>query len=198
MQDLVGPAVGTLALVALGGYLLGSIPFGLLLTRVAGLGDIRNIGSGNIGATNVLRTGNKGAALATLLLDAGKGGLAVALARWLVGEDAAQVAALTPGYNVGFEPAIPGSAAGNQQVIQTFSAKWITDLDVTYRFSKQLSASLGVNNLFNIYPSENIRSRVVGGVAYSGSDNVGIFPYSSVSPFGFNGASYYGKVSWKF
>jgi glycerol-3-phosphate acyltransferase PlsY len=65
-----------------GGYLLGSIPFGLLLTRMAGLGDIRNIGSGNIGATNVLRTGNKGLALATLLLDGGKGAAAVFLARW--------------------------------------------------------------------------------------------------------------------
>jgi len=59
------------------GYLLGSIPFGLLLTRSAGLGDIRAIGSGNIGATNVLRTGNKGLAAATLLLDALKGTLAV-------------------------------------------------------------------------------------------------------------------------
>ena len=55
------------------GYLLGSIPFGLILTRAAGLGDIRRIGSGNIGATNVLRTGNKGLAAATLLLDGGKG-----------------------------------------------------------------------------------------------------------------------------
>ena len=59
------------------GYLLGSIPFGLLLTRVAGLGDVRKIGSGNIGATNVLRTGNKGLAAATLLLDALKGTAAV-------------------------------------------------------------------------------------------------------------------------
>ena len=57
MQDLVGPAIGTLALVALGGYLLGSIPFGVVITRAAGAGDVRNIGSGNIGATNVLRTG---------------------------------------------------------------------------------------------------------------------------------------------
>ena len=72
MQDLVGPAVGTLALVALGGYLLGSIPFGVVITRAAGAGDVRNIGSGNIGATNVLRTGRKDMALATLLLDAGK------------------------------------------------------------------------------------------------------------------------------
>ncbi|HZB91354.1 MAG TPA: glycerol-3-phosphate 1-O-acyltransferase PlsY [Stellaceae bacterium] len=61
-------------------YLLGSIPFGLLLTRLAGHGDIRGIGSGNIGATNVLRTGNKGLALATLLLDAGKGAAAVLVA----------------------------------------------------------------------------------------------------------------------
>ena len=64
----------------LGGYLLGSIPFGLLLTRAAGLGDVRQIGSGNIGATNVLRTGNKGLAAATLLLDAAKGAAAVLLA----------------------------------------------------------------------------------------------------------------------
>ena len=62
------------------GYLLGSIPFGLLLTRAAGLGDVRNIGSGNIGATNVLRTGRKGLAAATLLLDATKGAAAVLLA----------------------------------------------------------------------------------------------------------------------
>ena len=65
---------------ALGGYLLGSVPFGLVLTRLAGLGDIRQIGSGNIGATNVLRTGRKGLALATLLLDGGKGAIAVGLA----------------------------------------------------------------------------------------------------------------------
>lgn len=65
------------------GYLLGSIPFGLLLTRMAGLGDVRKIGSGNIGATNVLRTGNKGLAALTLLLDALKGSAAVWIAgRW--------------------------------------------------------------------------------------------------------------------
>jgi acyl phosphate:glycerol-3-phosphate acyltransferase len=69
------------ALAALGGYLLGSIPFGLVITRWAGLGDIREIGSGNIGATNVLRTGRKDLALATLLLDAGKAGLALLAAR---------------------------------------------------------------------------------------------------------------------
>jgi acyl phosphate:glycerol-3-phosphate acyltransferase len=84
----------SLMLVAIGAYLLGSIPFGIVITRALGLGDLRQIGSGNIGATNVLRTGNKGAALATLFLDAGKGGIAVLLARALVGEDAAQLAAL--------------------------------------------------------------------------------------------------------
>jgi len=63
------------------GYLLGSIPFGYLLTKAAGIGDVRDIGSGNIGATNVLRTGNKGLAAATLLLDALKGTVAVVIAR---------------------------------------------------------------------------------------------------------------------
>lgn len=67
-----------LAAVVLG-YLLGSVPFGLILTRLAGLGDIRAIGSGNIGATNVLRTGNKALAALTLLLDGGKGAAAVLL-----------------------------------------------------------------------------------------------------------------------
>ncbi len=76
-----------------GGYLLGSIPFGLLLARLAGLGDIRSIGSGNIGATNVLRTGRKGLAAATLLLDGGKGAGAVLLAG-LWGPDPQLMAAL--------------------------------------------------------------------------------------------------------
>ncbi|SFO75751.1 glycerol-3-phosphate acyltransferase PlsY [Mesorhizobium sp. NFR06] len=68
------------AIALIFGYLLGSVPFGLLLTRAAGLGDVRNIGSGNIGATNVLRTGNKGLAAATLLLDALKGTAATLIA----------------------------------------------------------------------------------------------------------------------
>jgi glycerol-3-phosphate acyltransferase PlsY len=77
----------------LGGYLLGSIPFGLLLAKAAGKGDIREIGSGNIGATNVLRTGSKGLAAVTLLLDGAKGFLAVWLA-WRFLPDAAPLAAL--------------------------------------------------------------------------------------------------------
>ena len=71
------------------GYLFGSVPFGLLLTRLAGLGDIRAIGSGSIGATNVLRTGNKSLAAGTLLLDAAKGAFAVGIFRYLGPPDAA-------------------------------------------------------------------------------------------------------------
>ena len=78
--------------VALAGYLIGSIPFGLLLTKLAGYGDIRQIGSGNIGATNVLRTGNKALAALTLILDIGKGVLAVMLAKWILTFDAAMIA----------------------------------------------------------------------------------------------------------
>ncbi|MBA4803116.1 MAG: glycerol-3-phosphate 1-O-acyltransferase PlsY [Brevundimonas sp.] len=89
VQDLVGPALGTLALVAAGGYLLGSIPFGVILTRAATGQDVRGIGSGNIGATNVLRTGRKDLALATLLLDAGKGAAALLIARQLFDSEVA-------------------------------------------------------------------------------------------------------------
>ncbi len=81
-------------LAAIIGYLLGSIPFGLVITKAAGLGDIRKIGSGNIGATNVLRTGRKDLALATLLLDGGKGAIAVVAA-----------------YLAGWRPEIAGAAA---------------------------------------------------------------------------------------
>lgn len=76
------------------GYLLGSVPFGMVLARGLGLGNLRNIGSGNIGATNVLRTGHKGAAAATLLLDGAKGAAAVLAVRALAGEAAAQLAGL--------------------------------------------------------------------------------------------------------
>lgn len=84
----------TILLAALLGYLLGSIPFGLVITKAAGLGDIRAIGSGNIGATNVLRTGRKDLALATLVLDGGKGAIAVLIA-----------------YALGWRPEIAGAAA---------------------------------------------------------------------------------------
>lgn len=73
-------------------YLLGSVPFGIVIARIFGLGDLRKIGSGNIGATNVLRTGNKLAAALTLILDAAKAGIAVLIARASLGEDAAQLA----------------------------------------------------------------------------------------------------------
>ena len=83
----------TLAVTFALAYLLGSIPFGLVLTRLFGAGDIRKIGSGNIGATNVLRTGRKGLAVATLILDGGKGAVAVGLADYFAGPDAAVIAA---------------------------------------------------------------------------------------------------------
>ncbi len=84
----------TILLAVVLGYLLGSIPFGLVITRAAGLGDVRNIGSGNIGATNVLRTGRKDLAAATLVLDGGKGAGAVLIA-----------------YAAGWRPEIAGAAA---------------------------------------------------------------------------------------
>ena len=85
----------TIILLIAVGYLLGSIPFGVILTRAFGAGDLRQIGSGNIGATNVLRTGRKGLAVATLLLDGAKGAVAVLLARYFVpelGDDGAMIA----------------------------------------------------------------------------------------------------------
>lgn len=93
MPAIVSP-LWALALVGACAYLLGSVPFGMVMARLFGLGDLRAIGSGNIGATNVLRTGNKLAAFLTLVLDAAKGGVAVLIARALVGPDAAQVAAM--------------------------------------------------------------------------------------------------------
>ena len=83
-----------LLLIAVAAYLLGGVPFGLVMAKVFGLPDPRGIGSGNIGATNVLRTGSKPAALATLILDSSKGLIAVVAARLIAGEDAAQIAGL--------------------------------------------------------------------------------------------------------
>src|SRR3954464_10726962 len=85
--------IGTYILALAIGYLLGSISFGLLLTKFAGTQDLRSIGSGNIGATNVLRTGNKGLAAATLLCDMLKGTIAVVIGRYFGGEAAAMLAA---------------------------------------------------------------------------------------------------------
>lgn len=94
-MPLIETPTTLLLLWAVIGYALGSIPFGMVLARVMGLGNLREIGSGNIGATNVLRTGNKLAAALTLLLDAAKGAAALLLARYATGaEDAAQLAGL--------------------------------------------------------------------------------------------------------
>ena len=90
LPDFISSPVALLVVAVLA-YLLGSVPFGVVITRAMGLGDLRKIGSGNIGATNVLRTGNKPAAAATLILDAAKGGIAVLIARAMVGEDAAEI-----------------------------------------------------------------------------------------------------------
>jgi len=90
----MGTVIFWMGMVFLAAYLLGSVPFGMVVAKVMGLGNLREIGSGNIGATNVLRTGSKKAAIATLVLDAGKGVAAVLIARAFLGEDAAQVAAL--------------------------------------------------------------------------------------------------------
>lgn len=94
MPELVTPPT-SLILWTIAGYLLGSIPFGMIFARIMGLGSLRDIGSGNIGATNVLRTGNKTAAVLTLFFDAGKGALIILLARALAGEDAAQLAGIS-------------------------------------------------------------------------------------------------------
>jgi glycerol-3-phosphate acyltransferase PlsY len=95
-------------LAAVGGYLLGSIPFGLVLTKAAGLGDIRQIGSGNIGATNVLRTGRKDLALATLVLDAAKAGIALLFFKALAGWTGGPTMGENTAYQVGL---VAGAAA---------------------------------------------------------------------------------------
>lgn len=94
MNDFFSHAAFAYGLAALAGYLLGAVPFGLVLTKAAGLGDLRAIGSGNIGATNVLRTGKKSLAAATLLLDIGKGAAAVWAGDLLGGTPLAVIAGL--------------------------------------------------------------------------------------------------------
>jgi len=93
-MPLLETSAAVLILWAVIGYLLGSIPSGMILARALGLGNLREIGSGNIGATNVLRTGSKKAAAMTLLLDGAKGAVAVLLAAWIAGPDSAQLAGL--------------------------------------------------------------------------------------------------------
>ena len=99
MFETLGPTL--IAIAVVGGYLLGSIPFGVIATRLGGAGDVRSIGSGNIGATNVLRTGRKDLALITLLGDGGKGAVAVFIAWWLTRQSGsaaqAQLTALAGG-----------------------------------------------------------------------------------------------------
>jgi len=94
MMPVIESSLTLLILWGAIGYLLGSIPGGVIIARLMGLGNLRNIGSGNIGATNVLRTGNKKAAALTLVFDAGKGAVAVLVARQFAPEDAVQLAAL--------------------------------------------------------------------------------------------------------
>jgi iron complex outermembrane receptor protein len=109
----------------------------------------------------------------------------------------AQVAALTPGIDAYTLPTDPPSA--NSQLIQRYGGKWITDLDVTFRATKQISLSAGANNLFDIRPHKTVPSRIVNGVVFNGADNAGSLPYLlNPTPYGFNGAFYYGKVSVKF
>ena len=87
MQDLAAIIVMVMIVVVAVSYLIGSIPFGVVLTRAAGAGDVRAIGSGNIGATNVLRTGRRDLAIATLVLDAGKGAFCFLMAKAVLGGD---------------------------------------------------------------------------------------------------------------
>ena len=93
-MPIIETSVLALLIWAVFGYRFGSVPFGVLISRLMGLGNLRDIGSGNIGATNVLRTGSKPAAFATLVLDGAKGAIAALIARAVAGEDAAQVAGL--------------------------------------------------------------------------------------------------------
>jgi iron complex outermembrane receptor protein len=109
----------------------------------------------------------------------------------------AQIAALSPGNNVYLRPTDPVSA--NSQLVQRYGAKWTTDVDATFRVSRQLTLSIGANNVFDIYPDKTLPSVVVAGVPFNGNDNAGSAPYLlNAAPMGINGAFYSGKVSWKF
>lgn len=109
----------------------------------------------------------------------------------------ATIAALAPGNEIYLRPTDPVSA--NSQIVQRYGAKWATDLDATFRFSRQLSFSIGANNVFNVYPDKTLASRIANGAPVLGNDNAGSAPYLlNAAPMGINGAFYYGKVSWKF
>ena len=94
MLPVIEHSILNIFMIAITGYLIGSIPFGIIIAKIMGLGNLRNIGSGNIGATNVLRTGNKLAAILTLIFDLSKGAVVVILARQLFDDSAAQIAGL--------------------------------------------------------------------------------------------------------
>ncbi len=131
------------------GYLLGSIPFGLILTRLSGGGDIRSVGSGNIGATNVLRTGKKGIAAATLLLDAGKGALAV----WLAGRFCSEWAPLA---------AAVGAFAGH-----------VHPLWLKFRGGKGVATLLGVSAAFSWWAALGFAAAWLGIAAVSRISSLG-------------------------
>jgi iron complex outermembrane receptor protein len=108
----------------------------------------------------------------------------------------ARIAALTPGYDVRLEPTAPASA--NSQVVQTFDAKWITDLSTSVKVGR-VSLSAGINNVFDVYPDRNLASTTASVAAgTNGSDNAGIFPYPYISPFGYSGRGYFVKAELAF
>lgn len=121
-------------------------------------------------------------------------GEVVAVASGADGWSQARIDATTPGYKVKFADAVPGSPAGNRAVIQSFKAKWITDLDIAYHITRKLTVSVGANNLFDIYPTKNIASTP----AFLGNDNAGVFPFNGISPWGFNGTFWYSKLNLRF
>jgi iron complex outermembrane receptor protein len=109
----------------------------------------------------------------------------------------AQIAVLTQNYDVTLVPV--SATSPNSQVIQHFKGKLITDLQLSYDMTKEVRLTVGVNNLFDIYPSQNIRSTVASVAAgTNGSDNGGTFPYNAISPFGFNGMSFFASASVRF
>jgi iron complex outermembrane recepter protein len=108
----------------------------------------------------------------------------------------ARIAVLTPGYDVRLEPTAPPSA--NSQVVQTFGAKWITDISAGVKLGR-LSLSAGINNVFDVYPDRNLASTAASVAAgTNGSDNAGIFPYPYISPFGYSGRGYFVKAEVSF